>query len=125
VGSKRYTALIVEDSKTDLFLIREAIESVGVEVKLHVVQNGEAAIQFFETADVDDGECPDLVILDLNLPKKSGNEVLRHLRANRRCSKAKVLIVSSSNAPLDRRSVEDLGIAGYFTKPSGYAEYSA
>jgi DNA-binding response OmpR family regulator len=67
--------------------------------------------------------CPDLVLLDMNLPKKSGNEVLQYLRATERCRYAAVLIVSSSDTPRDRASVETFTVAGYFKKPSNYAEF--
>jgi DNA-binding response OmpR family regulator len=64
-----------------------------------------------------------LVLLDMNLPKRSGNEVLSHLRQSRRCREARVIIVSSSDAPRDRASVADLAVAGYFKKPSDYAGF--
>ena len=59
----------------------------------------------------------------MNLPKKNGDDVLRHLRARRRCRTASVLIVSSSDTPREQNAMAVLGIAGYFKKPSEYAEY--
>jgi DNA-binding response OmpR family regulator len=70
-----------------------------------------------------DAPIPDLILLDLNLPKTSGADVLKHLRESSRCKHAKVLIVSSSTLARDRSSVEDLGISGYFKKPTDYAEF--
>jgi DNA-binding response OmpR family regulator len=88
------------------------------------VKDGYAATNFFDAADADpNAPCPDVVLLDLNLPKKNGAEVLKHLRESRRCKRAQVLIISSSDAPRDRASVEGLGAAGYFKKPSNYAEF--
>jgi DNA-binding response OmpR family regulator len=63
------------------------------------------------------------VLLDINLPKKSGDEVLQHLRHSDRCRHAQVLVVSSSDAARDREVVAGLSVAGYFKKPSDYAEF--
>jgi CheY-like chemotaxis protein len=116
--------LVVEDSNTDVFLIREALETAEVNAKVHVVTDGHAAIQFFDAVEADENtRCPVLVLLDMNLPKRSGNEVLNHLRQSRRCREARVIIVSSSDAPRDRASVADLAVAGYFKKPSDYAGF--
>src|ERR1700739_4674233 len=72
--------LVVEDSKTDVFLIRKAIASAQVDADLQFVSDGEAATRFFDSVDADaSASCPALVLLDLNLPKKSGDDVLRHL----------------------------------------------
>lgn len=115
---------MVEDSKTDVFLIRKAITSAEVNADLHFVSDGDAATQFFDFADADaNAPCPALVLLDLNLPKKNGDEVLRHLRSSRRCGNAGVLIVSSSDAARDREALAELGVNGYFRKPSDYYEF--
>jgi two-component system, chemotaxis family, response regulator Rcp1 len=115
---------VVEDSKTDVFLIRKAIGSAQVNADLHFVTDGEAATQFFDSADADaSAPCPALVLLDLNLPKKNGDDVLKHLRSSKRCGNAAVLIVSSSDAARDREAVAGLGVNGYFRKPSDYYEF--
>jgi CheY-like chemotaxis protein len=113
-----------EDSKTDVYLIREALDSGEVKANVHVVRDGYAATNFFDAADADPhAPCPDLVLLDLNLPMKTGAEVLHHLRESRRCKTAQVLVISSSDSARDRASVEGLGPAGYFKKPTDYAEF--
>lgn len=115
---------MVEDSKTDVFLIRQAMAAAKVNADLHFVSDGDAATKFFDSADMDvNAPCPSLVLLDLNLPKKNGDDVLRHLRASRRCRNAAVLIVSSSDLPGDREAVAKLGVNGYFQKPSDYYEF--
>jgi CheY-like chemotaxis protein len=116
--------LIVEDSKTDASLIREAIERCSINADIHVIRDGHAATQYFDAADASESvPCPDLVLLDLNLPRTSGDEVLKHLRASDRCRYAKVVIVSSSDEPTDRKAVEYLAIAHYFKKPSTFTEF--
>jgi CheY-like chemotaxis protein len=116
--------LIVEDNKADVYLIREAIQHAQLEASVHVVPDGDKAIGFFETAQADiTAPCPDLVILDLNLPKVNGEEVLKHLRSQVRCSDARVVIVTSSDSPRDREKLHRLGADAYFRKPSDYTEF--
>ena len=116
--------LIVEDNKADVFLMREALGSVKLGDHVHVVSDGEKATLFIDEADSDDtATCPVFVILDLNLPRKHGLEVLNHLRKSRKCADARVLIVTSSDSLAERREATRLGANGYFRKPTGYDEY--
>lgn len=122
----RHQILLVEDNKADLFLIREAIEMAGVRADLHIVNDGEAAVLFIDQADLNaTAPCPVLVLLDLNLPRKTGTEVLRHLRKSRNCAEASVIIVSSSDTKGDRTLTAELGATEYFCKPSSFAAYLA
>jgi DNA-binding response OmpR family regulator len=124
LAAKVREILVIEDNKTDIFLIREALDRGDVNANVHVVRDGYAATSFFDAADADpNAACPDVVLLDLNLPKKTGAEVLRYLRGSRRCKGALVLIISSSDTVRDRASVEGLSAAGYFKKPSDYIEF--
>lgn len=104
--------------------MREALEAAGVEANLHVMSDGEKAVRFIDEADEDGAApCPCLVLLDLNLPKKPGIEVLRHLRRSRRCANSVVLVVSSSDSHKDKAEVASMGANGYFRKPSDYEAY--
>lgn len=108
----------------DVYLIHDALKISQIEADLQVVADGQAAIAFVDRADADpDGSSPSLVLLDLNLPKKSGVEVLKHLRRSARCAATRVLIVSSSDAPSDRAAVAGLRVSGYFKKPSNYGAF--
>ena len=116
--------LIVEDNEADVFLIREAIEAKKLPMALHVVRDGELAVRYFDEADGDVSvPCPSLVILDINLPKKQGSEVLKHMRRSRRCANALVIAVSTSDSARDREQMTELGANGYFRKPSEYAAF--
>jgi chemotaxis family two-component system response regulator Rcp1 len=107
-----------------VFLIREAIEAAGLNADLEVVQDGEKAILFFDRVDNDDTlATPVLVILDINLPKRHGDEVLEQMRNSRRCRHALVLVVTSSDSQRDRDAMARLGVNGYFRKPSDYEEF--
>jgi CheY-like chemotaxis protein len=120
---RAHQILIVEDSRADLYLIREAIAAAGVHATLHVVHDGQEAIQFVDNADIGSVPHPDLVLLDLNIPKKDGVEVLRHLRQSPGSKKSLVLVVTSSDSSRDRAAVDALGTNGYFRKPSVYADF--
>ncbi len=107
-----------------MFLIREALGATKLPLKVHVVKDGDQAVRFFERADADASmPCPALVILDINLPKKQGGEVLKHMRRSHRCANALVIVVSTSDAALDREQMRNFGANKYFHKPSEYEEF--
>jgi CheY-like chemotaxis protein len=116
---------VAEDSEPDVLLIREALTTAGIPSEnLQVASDGERAIRLFdELGTRESGDCPDLVLLDINLPKKKGREILRHIRKSARCASTKVLIVTSSNLERDREEMERLGADGYFLKPFDYAAF--
>ena len=67
--------------------------------------------------------CPALIILDINLPRKQGSDVLKHMRGSRKCGDALVIAVSTSDSAQDRAQMQRLGANGYFRKPSAYDEF--
>jgi len=119
---RRRHILIVEDNQADVFLILESIEP-RLDAILHVVHDGEKAIKFWEQADFDPSPGLALVILDINLPRKDGRDVLNAIRQSRRGASAPVLVVTSSDSERDREDMAKLGVKVYFRKPSHYAEY--
>ena len=120
----RHHVLIVEDDESDVFLIEEAIGAANLPVTIHVVRDGDQAVQFFDRNDGDAmTPSPALVILDINLPKKRGNEVLKYMRQSQKCGKAFVIAVSTSDSVRDRELMTNLGAHGYFRKPSAYDEF--
>jgi CheY-like chemotaxis protein len=112
--------LLVEDSETDVFIIREVLDKAGLRYKLQLASDGEEALRLL--LDETKG-CPDIVVLDLNIPKISGFEVLRKVRASERCRNVPVLVVTSSSSNADRRATSELGATAYFTKPTSLDEY--
>ena len=116
--------MIVEDNPADVFVIRAALQAANIDAELHFVKDGEQAIKFFDELDGDNAApCPALVLLDINLPRKQGGEVLQYMRGTRRCRDALVIAVSSSNSAMDREQMKSLGANGYFHKRSTYAEF--
>jgi chemotaxis family two-component system response regulator Rcp1 len=116
--------LLVEDNRADVFLIQEAIQVAGIQAEIEVLADGEGAIQYFERMDVDASmTCPAIMILDINLPKRPGNEVLAHMRRTNRCRETAVVVVTSSDSDRDREEMARLGIKEYFRKPSDFASF--
>jgi CheY-like chemotaxis protein len=115
--------LLVEDSPADVYLVREAMKREGLNFCLDVAGNGETAIQILNRVDADAKEpAPGLLLVDLNVPRKDGAEVLDRLRHSPRCGGIPVIMISSSDSPKDRRRALDLGATEYFLKPSSLAE---
>lgn len=111
--------LLVEDNAADANLVEEAIAEDHLACALEILRDGAEAIDFIERIEAENSlPCPDLVLLDLNLPKVSGEDVLKRIRSGPRCMQTKVMIVSSSNAPSDRSRAMSLGANEYFRKPS-------
>jgi DNA-binding response OmpR family regulator len=107
-----------------VFLIRTALKEAGIDAEIDVAKDGEQAIRYFDELDRDDREpCPALVILDINLPRRHGGEVLQHMRSSRKCAGAPVLAVSTSDSTRDRDEMSRLGANGYFKKPSDYSAF--
>jgi CheY-like chemotaxis protein len=122
--SEKPSVLLVEDNPADIDLVEEALEEAQFDCRLHIMRDGVRAIEFLERLDADpDHPPPDLVLLDLNLPKIGGEEVLRRVRMSPKCEGVKVLIISSSDAPADRERMMKLGASDYFRKPSGLAQF--
>ena len=116
--------MLVEDNRADIFLIQEAIQSAQINVDLQIMYDGEKAIEYFERLEGDPAlTCPALMILDINLPKRPGNEVLAHLRRTTRCPDTVVLVVTSSDSERDREEMWKLGVRDYFRKPSDFESF--
>lgn len=119
----RLNLLLAEDNLPDALLVREAIKMQDLPINVHVASDGQRAMDFIDQADKDqDAPCPHVLLLDINLPKADGFEVLRRLRESKRCGNVPVLMISSSDSPLDRNQASQLG-AGYFRKPPSYDEF--
>jgi two-component system, chemotaxis family, response regulator Rcp1 len=116
--------LLVEDNPIDVFVIKEAIRKSGLKINLRIASDGQDALEYLQKlAASEKPSCPALVLLDLNLPKVTGIEVLQHLRRSSPCSHTPVIVVSSSTADSDRAAVQRLGAQAYFQKPKNLVAY--
>jgi CheY-like chemotaxis protein len=116
--------LLVEDNGTDVYVIRLVLRECGLDRDVRVASDGQEAIAYLRNLAEDaSSPCPTLVLLDLNMPKIGGIEVLRHLRSGTRGRRTPVVIVTSSLSEKDRRAVEILGVQAYFHKPNDLTAY--
>ena len=99
-------------------MVRRALEEHGVEGELIVIADGEEAIKFIQAIETEEAQCPNLAIVDLNLPKKSGREVLERMRLSERCRHIPVIILSSSDEDRDKAEAARSGASRYIRKPS-------
>src|SRR5258707_2455319 len=107
---KNIITLLVEDNRPDVLMIEEAISLYGLPIELHVVDDGAKAFEFIDRAEGDPAApCPQMLLLDLNLPKRSGKEVLQRLRESAKCKDIPVIVITSSDSERDRKDARELG----------------
>ncbi len=110
--------LLVEDSPSDSDLTREALEEGKVVHELFVVEDGIEAMQFLKReGDYADMPRPDLILLDLNLPKKDGREVLAEIKSDAELRRLPVIVLTTSAAEADISSAYDNHANCYIVKP--------
>jgi chemotaxis family two-component system response regulator Rcp1 len=117
--------LIVEDNPGDVVLFEESIRDARILVSLAVAEDGDEALRMLEKPD-DAGNSyrPEIVFLDLNLPKKNGFEVLAKLRANKKYDAIPIVIMTSSDAEQDIARGYSLRANAYITKPVDLEQFA-
>jgi two-component system, chemotaxis family, response regulator Rcp1 len=118
--------LLVEDNRGDVRLIREGLDHDGVRLHLNVAQDGLEALAFLRRQDpYSSAPRPDLIVLDLNLPRKSGREVLADMKADPVLSSIPVVVFSSSQAETDIAASYGLRANCYIVKPVDLDQFLA
>jgi CheY-like chemotaxis protein len=116
--------LLAEDNQGDIWLVQQSLVEHRVAYELHIVRDGGEALDFIaHMGEAGGPPCPDVVLLDLNLPKATGAEVLAEFRKHPACMHTPVVAVTSSDAPKDRARMAELGVVRYFKKPSDLAAF--
>ena len=116
--------LLVEDNKGDVGLIEEVFEEAKIRNNLHVAEDGEEAILYLRGEGKFSGSPrPDIVLLDLNLPKKDGREVLREIKEDINLKNIPVIILTSSSAENDITRAYELHANAYVTKPLDFDQF--
>ncbi len=122
--STRFDLLLVEDDPGDVIMTREALTDANVEHDLHVVDNGEAAISFLrQEGSYRDAPRPDLILLDLNLPRVDGREVLSFVKGDQSLRRIPLVILTTSESDDDIATSYDLHANAFVTKPVEFESY--
>jgi CheY-like chemotaxis protein len=122
--TRPYQILVAEDSAADVGIVRIALRDQDLDHVLHVARDGEEAIRFIENADKDrKAPGPDLLLLDMHLPKYNGEEILKFLRSTERYAQIPVVVMTSSDKPADHDRAQKHAAMFYFRKPSRLDEF--
>ncbi len=116
---KKKNILLVEDDELDVISVQRTLRKLDIDYELHTAFNGKDALGMLK----DPGNFrPDVILLDLNMPKMNGIEFLRVLRSDNDLRNLKVFIMTTSAETVDRTTTEQLGISGYIIKPLNYRD---
>ena len=116
--------LIVEDNYPDVLLAKEVLIEAKVKNKLNVVDDGEKAMEYLlKKGDYVNATTPDLILLDLNLPKKDGREVLIEIKDNPELKRIPVVILTTSKAEEDIVNMYEHHANAYITKPVDFNQF--
>jgi CheY-like chemotaxis protein len=117
--------LLVEDNLGDVELTSLALEESKLRINLNVVEDGVAALEFLrhQQRKYANAPCPDLILLDLNLPKKSGHEVLAEIKTDEVLKRIPVVVLTTSQAEEDILRAYNFYASGYIAKPAGFEQF--
>ena len=123
--ARQVNILLVEDNPADVWMTREALHRLSAHYQLHIVGDGQEAIDFlYREGRFAGAPMPDLVLLDLNLPKLSGHEVLFKIKSSGRLKHIPVVVLTSSSAPSDVRRSYQRNADCFVTKAAGLEAYA-
>jgi CheY-like chemotaxis protein len=116
--------LLIEDNEGDVGLIEEVFEEAKIRNNLHVAEDGEEAVLYLHAEGKFLGSPrPDIILLDLNLPRKDGREVLKEIKEDNDFKNIPVVILTTSNAEKDILKAYDLHANAYITKPLDFNQF--
>lgn len=115
--------LLVEDNPADVRLIEKSLERGQFPVNLNIVHDGVEAVAFLKEDDEEEAPTPDLILLDLNMPKVSGHEVLDWIKRQPRLKKIPVVVLTTSDATEDIEESYRLQACSFITKPVELDEF--
>ena len=116
--------LVIEDNRSDVFLLDRALKQQDLRFELvHLLNGGEALAFIRKQGPYADAPIPNLILLDLNLSKYTGEDILREIRSAGHLGRVPVCVWSSSRSRRDEALLKELGISQFITKPSGLDEF--
>ncbi|MEO7308553.1 MAG: response regulator [Ferruginibacter sp.] len=117
---EKHTILLIEDDELDIISVQRSFKKLDSEYDLHIAYNGKEALHVL--TEKKPKLIPDVILLDLNMPKMNGIEFLKVLRNDNKLKHIPVFIMTTSAESTDRMAAEELGISGYIIKPLNYTD---
>lgn len=117
---KALKILLVDDDEIQRLKFKKVCKEINCFNKIYEAINGESALKFLN----DTNYYFDLIISDLNMPRMNGFEFLLSLKKSAKYKNTPVVIMSTSNNPSDLKKCSEIGVSGYFTKPTKYSDYT-
>ena len=114
--------LLVEDDELDVISVQRSLKKLNDQYKLYTAFNGIEAMSMLKKDMNKGNRLPDVILLDLNMPKMGGLEFLKELRSNPEFKHIEVFIMTTSSEQSDRISSQELGISGYIIKPLNFTD---
>jgi CheY-like chemotaxis protein len=119
---KGHSILIVEDSPSDAFIVKEALKQAAEPSQIYSVHDGVEAMQFLHReGNYVNAPRPDIILLDLNMPRKDGREVLGEIKNDEKLKSIPVIVLTSSDADQDVSNAYNLHANCYVTKPADFS----
>ncbi len=119
-----FSIFLIEDREEDIDITREALNQAEKECELEVAKEGEAALKRLKDKANEKGSpLPDIILLDLNLPKMDGRKVLKELKDDEKLAPIPVIVLTVSKRDKDIARSYNSGAAGYITKPIDFSEF--
>lgn len=116
--SKNVHILLVEDNEGDIVLVTDAFEDAKIFNTISVVRDGQQALDFlYKTNGFESVDDPDLIVLDVNLPKLNGHEVLKKIKSDKKLCHIPVIMLTTSSSPADINNSYKNHVNCYITKP--------
>jgi DNA-binding response OmpR family regulator len=107
----------------DVRLIHEVLAQHAIDAEVTLHRDGEEMLRHIDRIEAGEAPCPDVLLLDLNLPRHNGEAVLARMRVGAHCGNVPVIVVTSSNALKDRETAARLGATKYFHKAADFDEF--
>ncbi len=112
--------LLVEDDIVDAMTVKRALKEINITNKLHIVNNGEEALDFLKDPE---NQTPGIILLDLNMPRMNGIDFLKIAKQDDTIKRIPVIVLTTSKEDQDKVDSFNLGVSGYMIKPVDYKKF--
>jgi CheY-like chemotaxis protein len=117
MNMKIVSVLLIEDDQLDVINMKRNLDKMKIVYSLHVCSNGEEALAYLTGLEKEGVKLPDFVLIDINMPKMNGLELLSVIRHSEKLKHLKCFIITTSEENVDKQAAKNLGVSGYIIKP--------